>query len=168
MKRLLTLFTLILCFQYLYAQPNTTIVNPEDVKIARDKWGVPHIYGKTDADVIYGLAWAQAEDNFELMQLAYAATERRAGEILGKEGAIFDVMQFMCEADRIVAEQYDQAFSKEFKVIMGAYAQGVNDYASMHPDEVVLKNLFPIDKKNIVVGYILQESISVQHENFAK
>ena len=39
-------------------------VNPEDVEIIRDSYGVPHIYGKTDTDTAYGLAWAHAEDNF--------------------------------------------------------------------------------------------------------
>ena len=38
-------------------------INPEDVEIIRDSYGVPHIYGKTDADTAYGLAWAHAEDN---------------------------------------------------------------------------------------------------------
>ena len=51
--------------QFLFGQ-TSGFVNPKDIKIVRDKWGVPHIYGKTDADVIYGFAWAHAEDNFDL------------------------------------------------------------------------------------------------------
>ena len=43
-------------------------IDPENVTIVRDQWGVPHIFGKTDADVAYGLAWANAEDSFALMQ----------------------------------------------------------------------------------------------------
>ena len=43
-------------------------VDPNSIDIIRDKWGVPHIYGPTDAAACYGLAWASAEDNFHLMQ----------------------------------------------------------------------------------------------------
>ena len=43
------------------------------VEIVRDQWGVPHIFGKTDADVAYGLAWAHAEDDFKTIQEAYLA-----------------------------------------------------------------------------------------------
>ena len=39
-----------------------------EVEIVRDQWGVPHIFGKTDADVAYGLAWAHAEDDFKAIQ----------------------------------------------------------------------------------------------------
>jgi acyl-homoserine-lactone acylase len=42
--------------------------HPENVTIVRDTFGVPHIYGKTDADAAYGLAWAHCEDAFELIQ----------------------------------------------------------------------------------------------------
>lgn len=143
-----------MCNLMLYAQ-NPNIVNPKDVTIARDKWGVPHIYGKTDADVVYGLAWAQAEDNFELMQQASAATRGRAGEILGKDGAIFDVMRFMCEPDRVIEEQYESAFSDKFKKILTAYTEGINAYAEAHPKEVLLKNFFPLTEKDIVTGYLL-------------
>ena len=40
-------------------------VNPNNISIVRDKWGVPHIYGNTDEDVAYGLAYAHAEDDFD-------------------------------------------------------------------------------------------------------
>ncbi len=154
MRTIFLFFILLVSVQVCFSQGKHKL-DPENITIARDKWGVPHIYGKTDADVIYGLAWAHAEDNFELMQHAYAATRGRAGEILGKEGAIFDVMQFMLESDRIIEEQYDTAFSNKFKTIMRAYAQGANDYANSHPGEVLLKNLFPLNEKDIITGYLL-------------
>ena len=44
-------------------------VNPKNVEIIRDTFGVPHIYAKTDAGAAYGLAWANAEDDFETMQM---------------------------------------------------------------------------------------------------
>ena len=45
-------------------------INPLNVEIVRDKFGVPHIFGKTDADVAYGLAWANAEDDFEQFKVS--------------------------------------------------------------------------------------------------
>ncbi|MEC8257330.1 MAG: penicillin acylase family protein, partial [Bacteroidota bacterium] len=66
LNRLTLLF--ILFFEVLQAQ-----INPENVEIIRDSYGVPHIYGKTDADTAYGLAWAHAEDDFVTIQKAYLA-----------------------------------------------------------------------------------------------
>ena len=42
-------------------------INPEKINIVRDQWGVPHIFAKTDAEVAYGLAYANAEDDFKTM-----------------------------------------------------------------------------------------------------
>ncbi|MCP4443058.1 MAG: acylase [Aureispira sp.] len=154
MKLSLLLLTLISILNTSYAQ-TTDKINPKDVTIARDKWGVPHIYGKTDADAVYGFVWAQAEDNFELMQHSWAATKGRAAEILGKDGAIFDVLAHMLEIDRVFEEQYEKGFSPEFKEIIRAYAQGANDYARTHPKEVLLKGIFPLSEREIVAGYLL-------------
>lgn len=154
MKKLVFLFFFVLSLSSLYAQSNKAI-NPKDVTIARDQWGGAHIFAKTDAEVIYGLAWSHCEDNFDLIQQAYAATHRRAGEILGKSGAIFDVLQFMCEADAVIEEKYETAFSDDFKQIIQAYAQGINDYAEAHPKEVLLKKFFPLQEKDVVTGYLL-------------
>lgn len=154
MKRLVFLFLFLTYTTIIYSQ-TSELIKPENVQIARDKWGVPHIFAKTDAEVIYGLAWAHAEDNFELMQHAYAGSRRRAGEILGKGGAIFDVMQFMCEADEVVPALYESSFSEEFKKIIKAYTQAINDYARTYPKEVLLKKLFPLNEKDIITGYLL-------------
>ena len=65
-------------------------INPENIKIARDKWGVPHIFAKTDAEVSYGLAWANAEDDFKTMQLTMLAGKGMVGKLKGKDGASID------------------------------------------------------------------------------
>lgn len=53
----------------------------KDIRIKRDEWGVPHIWGKTDADAAYGLSWARAEDNFKGMQEAFMIIRGRQAEI---------------------------------------------------------------------------------------
>ena len=57
-----------------------------DVEIVRDKFGVPHIFGKTDADVAYGLAWANAEDDFETIQSVYLAGSSILSKRIGNKG----------------------------------------------------------------------------------
>ena len=76
MKRLIVLSLIVALSTTLQAQknwPKYSAVNPANVQIARDKWGVPHIFAKTDEEVAYGLAWATAEDDFSDMQFMLMA-----------------------------------------------------------------------------------------------
>lgn len=57
------------------------------VRILRDTWGVPHIYGKKDTDVAFGLAYAHAQDDFKTIQLVLAAVNGRLAAVLGPRGA---------------------------------------------------------------------------------
>ena len=59
-------------------------------EVIRDEWGVPHIHGKTDADVAFGTAWAHAEDDFSTLQDVVAMTRGRYGAIAGADGAGVD------------------------------------------------------------------------------
>ena len=85
MKKILIAIAIILLNQVTKGQ-----VNPADIKIARDSWGVPHIFGNTDADVAYGLAWAHAEDDFKTIQITLLAGKQMLGSHLGKQGAAAD------------------------------------------------------------------------------
>src|SRR5260370_41571809 len=58
-----------------------------DVRILRDTWGVPHVFGSTDPDVAYGLAWAHAEDDFQTIQGDMLAARGRLATVPGREGA---------------------------------------------------------------------------------
>jgi hypothetical protein len=57
----------------------------KNIQIARDEFGVPHIFGKTDADAAYGLAWAHSEDDFETIQKTVLAGKGLAGRVFGEE-----------------------------------------------------------------------------------
>ena len=125
------------------------------VEIIRDQWGVPHIYGKTDADVAYGLAWAQCEDDFVTIQEQMLAVKGMLAELKGKDGAVLDFgIQFMGLRE-IVNEKYETDISEEFKRVLDSYAEGVNEYAKLNPGKVLLKKLFPLHSKDIVIGYML-------------
>ena len=56
-------------------------VNPNNISIVRDKWGVPHIYAKTDKEVAYGLAWAHAEDDFITIQKTFLPAKGLLGKL---------------------------------------------------------------------------------------
>lgn len=130
-------------------------INPQNVEIVRDKWGVPHIYGKTDADATYGLAWAVCEDDFGTIQKMLLTVKGRLAETDGKGGAVLDFISFISGAEEIVDTSYESTFSPEYKKIVEAYTQGLNDYAAANPQEVVRPKLFPVTSKDVIAQYIL-------------
>ena len=65
-------------------------INPKNIEIVRDMYGVPHIYAKTDAEVAYGLAWVNAEDDFKTIQEAYLAGNAMLSNYIGLKGAPAD------------------------------------------------------------------------------
>lgn len=92
MKKLFLLF--IIPFQ-LVAQPFTkSEINQwhqlaKQVTIIRDNWGIPHIYGRTDADCVFGLMYAQCEDDFKRIEMNYIEVLGRTAEIKGK-GSLYE------------------------------------------------------------------------------
>lgn len=134
-------------------------INPQDVTIARDTFGVPHIFGKTDADAAYGLAWAHSEDDFKNIQYNILAGKNMLGRVLGKEGVLFDFgLQFL-KIDSTVDANYERDISPEYKKVLSGYVQGLNDYAKAHPKEVVYKKAFPLTEKDLLKGSVLQTSL---------
>ncbi|TDQ16345.1 acyl-homoserine-lactone acylase [Algoriphagus boseongensis] len=125
------------------------------IEIARDEFGVPHIFGKRDADVAYGLAWAHAEDDFETIQKTVLAGKALAGRVFGEQGAGVDFFVHLLETKEIAKEKYETTFSTEFKKVLEGYAAGLNDYALAHPEEVLYGPAFPINPKEILSAYIL-------------
>ncbi len=142
---LFSLFTL-----GLYAQPN---ININNIEIVRDEFGVPHIFSETDAEAVYGIAWAQCEDNFGIMQENFATLRGRSGLLKGKDGAVMDFIVQLFELDKFVERRYEQDITPEIEVLLDAYIAGLNSYAKHHPDEVVMKNLFPASRQDILKMY---------------
>jgi acyl-homoserine-lactone acylase len=137
----------------------TTVKAPQprtyDVQIVRDKFGVPHIYGKTDADAAYGLAYAHAEDDFETIQQVIAMTRGRTGALIGADGAKVDYVQHLLGA-RETADASYASIPADVRAVVDGYAVGLNRYAEKHPDEVALRNLFPVNGQDIVTGFVLR------------
>jgi acyl-homoserine-lactone acylase len=126
-----------------------------DVQITRDKFGVPHINGKTDADASYGLAYAHAEDDFSTIQEVVAMARGRAGAMLGSDGAKIDFVERLLGARDTVARRYAK-IPADVRLILDGYASGLNHYAEKHPDEVRLSKLFPVNGEDIAAGFVLR------------
>jgi len=62
-------------------------INPENITIARDSFGVPQIFAPTDPESAYRLAWANAEDDFATLQLVVLSGQAKLGTVLGKKGS---------------------------------------------------------------------------------
>lgn len=128
-------------------------IDPKDVTIVRDKWSVPHIYGKTNADAAYGLAWANAEDDFYTMQELVITAKGLAGKLLGVEGAERDFFSHAIGfRDRI--DQDFNLLSKDYIEYLEGYCQGANAYAAAHKKEVRVKGVFPITPKDVLGGFM--------------
>ena len=160
LNRLTLLF--ILFFEVLQAQ-----INPENVEIIRDSYGVPHIYGKTDADTAYGLAWAHAEDDFVTIQKAYLAGNGMLSRWNGKEGIGADFIAQFIQSEETVELLY-HTLSDEFIAILKGYTEGLNSYAKHNPDEVLLSSLFPITPKKLLIYSQLQLFLSNEGDRFVE
>lgn len=124
-----------------------------DVRILRDTWGVPHIFGKRDTDVAFGLAYAHAEDDFKTLQGILFAIRGRLATILGKRGAPNDYMVHLLRLWDVVDQKYESDLQPQTRALCEAYADGMNYYAALHPDEVN-PELIPVRGKDIVAGFV--------------
>lgn len=124
-----------------------------DVEILRDSWGVPHVFGVTDADAAFGLGYAHAEDDFLTIQQGLAAARGDLALVYGADAGPNDFMVDLLRIWDVVDAQYDVELSSEVRAICEAYAAGVNVYASQNPDEAI-RGLFPVTGKDVVAGSV--------------
>jgi acyl-homoserine-lactone acylase len=136
--------------------PPTQAARTYTAEIIRSEFGVPHIYGKTDADVAFGVAIAQSEDDFFTLQDVAAMARGRYGAIAGEDGAAVDFAYHLIDA-RGTAERHYSALPADTRALFEAYAAGINHYARQHPGEVKLANLFPLNGTDIAAGFALRQ-----------
>lgn len=146
--------TLIACL--LFTINSQAQINPSKIDIIRDKYGVPHIFGKTDPDVAYGLAWAHAEDDFTTIQQSLLAGKAMLAQYQGKKGASIDYIVHLLRIPELVEERYESDLAPDFKKLLEGYSAGLNAYADKHPKEVLLKKIFPVTPKDMVQYSVLQ------------
>lgn len=103
------------------------------VKIYRDRFGVPHIFGKTDAATVFGMMYAQCEDNFWQLEQDLLRSIGRAAEISGEKGLANDRLYRAFEVERLSKEEYERLPST-LKTLCDAYAAGINHYLARQFD----------------------------------
>ena len=104
----------------------------QQVSITRDTYGVPHIYGKTDADAVFGLLYTQCEDDFDRVEMNYLDAIGRLAEVEGEAALAHDLRArlFMDSTQAIAI--YKKA-PVEMKKLLDAFAAGTNYYLATHP-----------------------------------
>lgn len=105
------------------------------VTIYRDKYGVPHIYGPTDASVIFGLMYAQAEDNFWQLETDYIRALGRASEVDGERGLSSDLAHRAFEITRLAQAEYQRA-NPRTRALCDGFAAGLNYFLARNPQVV--------------------------------
>jgi acyl-homoserine-lactone acylase len=104
-----------------------------NVTIIRDDWGIAHVYGKTDADAVFGMIYAQAEDDFNRVEMNYINGMGRLAEAEGESKVVLDLrMKLFINPDDL-KKQY-AASPPWLQALMNSWADGLNYYLSQHPD----------------------------------
>ena len=104
-----------------------------NVQIIRDKWGIPHIYGKTDADAVFGFMYAQCEDNFQRMERNYIKLFGRLSEV-DEDAKWLDDLKMRMIYDTIAAKKDYERSPAWLKKLLIAFADGINFYLYKHPN----------------------------------
>jgi acyl-homoserine-lactone acylase len=103
------------------------------IDIVRDDWGIAHIHGKTDADAVFGMMYAQAEDDFNRVETNFINSMGRLAEAEGEAEVYRDLrMKLFIDPDTMKA---DYAKSPQWlKALMNSWADGLNFYLYKHPE----------------------------------
>lgn len=102
------------------------------VTIIRDNWGIPHIYGKTDADAVFGMMYAQCQENFRKIERAYLEKLGRLSELEGKDYLLQDIkMRLLYDTAAAIADYHQSP--PWLKVLLQAFSDGIQYYLHKHP-----------------------------------
>ena len=102
-------------------------------EIIRDDWGIAHVHGKTDADAVFGMAYAQAEDDFDRVEANYLTALGRAAEAEGEKAIYADLRQKLFIDPEVLKADYANS-PAWLKALMNAWADGLNYYLATHPN----------------------------------
>src|SRR5271155_43277 len=124
-------------------------------RIQRDHYGVPHISGATDPDVAFGLGFAHSEDDFPTIQEAALTARGQLASVEGAKGAVTDYLVRLLKVRETVVSQYDTALPADTRAVLQAYADGVNYYATLHPEKVE-RGLLPMRGQDVAAGFVFR------------
>jgi acyl-homoserine-lactone acylase len=104
-----------------------------NINIVRDDWGIAHVYGKTDADAVFGMEYTQAEDDFNRVETNYINAMGRLAEAEG-ESRIYQDLRMKLFIDPVDLKKEYAASPAWLKTLMNAFADGLNFYLYKHPE----------------------------------
>jgi acyl-homoserine-lactone acylase len=104
-----------------------------NVTIIRDDWGIAHVYGKTDADAVFGAEYAQAEDDFNRVETNYLNAMGLLAEAEGESKIYQDLRMKLFIEPATLKKQYAQS-PEWLQKLMNAFADGLNYYLYKHPE----------------------------------
>ena len=151
-----TAFTVLIC---LLVWGQHAVGATHEASIERDQYGVPHIYGETDADAAFGLAYAQAEDSWPIMEGSLPFFRGNAGLYEGQEGAQSDYLVKWLDLWGTLDRDYERVLSPEIRRYVEAFAEGFNAFTRDNPSEVKHPELLPITGKDIIAGHMLRHPL---------
>ncbi|WP_264530735.1 penicillin acylase family protein [Flavobacterium sp. N502540] len=105
----------------------------QQVSIIRDNWGIPHVYGKTDADAVFGLLYAQCEDDFKRIEMNYIEKLGRLSEIKG-QAVLYNDLEIKLLIDTEAAKADYKKAPLWLKKLLNSYADAINFYLYKHPE----------------------------------
>ena len=105
----------------------------QNVTIIRDDWGIAHVYGKTDADAVFGAIYAQAEDDFNRIETNYLNSMGRLAEAEG-ESQVWRDLRMKLFIDPAEMKKLYAAAPESLRKLMDAWADGLNFYLATHPE----------------------------------
>ncbi len=123
-----------------------------DARVIRDRWGVPHVYGRRDADTAFGLAYAHAEDDWKTFEEVLLFSRGKLALSRGKEAAVTDYLIAALGANDAIARDYTQQLSPETQSILEAYAAGLNLFCA-EDRRRCSPGVAPVSPQDIVAGF---------------
>jgi acyl-homoserine-lactone acylase len=104
------------------------------VRITRDDWGIPHVEGKTDADAVFGMIYAQAEDDFNRVERNYLVSLGRLAEAEGESAIWQDLRQRLFIDPEVLRQELYARSPAWLRKLMEAWADGLNFFLATHPE----------------------------------
>jgi acyl-homoserine lactone acylase PvdQ len=139
MKKFSLLLVLLSASMSLIAQKPTSIElsrwnqHAQQTTIIRDEWDIPHVYGKTDADAVFGLMYAQCEENFPQIEKNFLEMLGRRAEMEGPKVIYEDLMMQLIQDSAEAVKDFERS-PLWFKQLLIAHADGINYFLYKHPE----------------------------------
>lgn len=134
-RMLLVILVTLLCHAHAGAVADDAVASKHarSVTIYRDIYGVPHVFGRTDASTVFGFAYAQAEDNFWRVEENFIHALGRASELYGERTLDEDRFNRALEIPKLAREEYAR-LDRRMRSLCDAFAAGFNHYLARHPE----------------------------------